>query len=83
MGVGDLTKILNELAGDRFGHVVRAKGQLWTDDGWIEFSLVTGTVEMAPPRWPDRQEPPEVITGFGEIVVIGEGLDKIALQALL
>ena len=83
MGIGDLTKILNELAGDRFGNIIRAKGQLWADDGWIEFSLVTGTVEIAPPRLADSQEQPEVINSFGEIVVIGEELDKIALQALL
>jgi len=83
MDTDHLTKILNELVDDRFGNIIRAKGQLWADDGWIDFSFVTGTVEISPPRLVDSQEHPEVSNSFGEIVVIGEGLNKITLQALI
>ena len=83
MGIDDLTKILHELVGVRFGDIVRAKGQLWADNCWIDFSIVTGTVEISVPRPVDSQEPQKVVNGFGEIAIIGEDLDKTALQELL
>jgi len=83
IGIGDLTKILDELVSGRFGNVVRAKGQLWVENGWIDFSIVTGTVEISAPRPVDSRESEEVVNRFGEIAIIGEDLGKIALQELL
>jgi len=83
MGIADLTKILHELVGGRFGNIARAKGQLWADNCWIDFSIVTGTVEISVPRPVDSQEPQKVVNSFGEIAIIGEDLDKTALQELL
>jgi G3E family GTPase len=81
--IGDLTKILSELVDGRFGNIVRAKGQLWADGAWIDFSLVTGTVGISTPRLAASKEQAQATNSFGQIVVIAEALDKNALQDLL
>lgn len=83
MGIGDLTQILHELVGGRFGSIVRTKGQLRAENSWIDFSIVTGTVEIALPRSVDSQKSEDVVNSFGEIAIIGEDLNKTAIQELL
>ena len=83
MGIGELEKLLNKIADGRFGIIIRVKGKLWQDIGWIDFSLVAGSVEIAELRLDGREEQPESGNSSGKIVIIGEALDKLGLQELL
>lgn len=83
MPVRELHELLKALSAGRYGNVMRSKGRLWGDNGWLDFSLVAGSVEIRA-RTPDgsNQRPP-AIDGYGEIVIIGETLDEPGIRQFL
>ncbi|XVG96178.1 CobW family GTP-binding protein [Eubacteriales bacterium KG127] len=69
----DLVDILNILDGsDSIGTVLRAKGIVKGEDGWLHFDFVPGDFEI-------RKGSSEVI---GRIVVIGTNLNKSKIESL-
>ncbi len=83
MGITELEELLKGLTSGRYGNVIRAKGQLWKDVGWVEFSLVAGLIEIAELRLAGREELPATSGSHGQIVVIGEALDKAGIRERL
>lgn len=70
----ELTAILNELSGDKYGVILRAKGVVKASDAkdWYYFDLVYGDYEI-------RSGNPDVI---GKVCVIGSKIDEKAIQEL-
>ena len=69
----ELETILSTLMDDEnFGTILRAKGILQSEDGWLHFDLVPGDFEI-------RKGSADVI---GRIVAIGTDLDKDKIKAL-
>lgn len=72
--LGDVASLFSELAGGRFGNVVRAKALVQTAEGPYRFDLSFGKVDAVP---------------FGQsvaesrLVAIGNGLDKEGVMATL
>jgi len=83
MNIAELNEILSDLTSGRYGNVVRAKGQLRKDVGWVDFSVVGGSIDIAELRPASREDRFETSSPLGQIVVIGEGLDKVKLRERL
>lgn len=83
MGIAELNEILMDLTSGRYGNAFRAKGQLWKDVGWIDFSVVGGSIDIAELRPASREDMLETSSPRGQIVVIGEGLDKTRFREQL
>lgn len=79
MGGADITCLIDALQSGRYGRVVRAKGWLGDEGRHGSFSLAGGLLEFgtqpAPQHPGTRSEP--------MIVIIGEHLDRHAIQRLL
>jgi G3E family GTPase len=71
----ELDTILNNLCGDSYGIILRAKGIVKATDNekWYYFDFVSGDYEI-------RLGEPDII---GKLCVIGSGLNKTKLQDLL
>ena len=56
----------------RYGHVLRIKGFIPADGGWVELNAARDAITVQP--IPNGQE---------VLIVIGEGLDKAAIEAVV
>lgn len=83
MSITELNEILTDLTSGRYGNVVRAKGQLRIDVGWVDFSVVGGSIDITELRPASREDMLETSSPLGQIVVIGEGLDKAKFRERL
>ena len=68
----DLENALSKLSGEEFGMVLRAKGIVQGNDGWIEFDFVPEEYEI-------RKGSADVT---GKMCVIGSKLEEDKIKAL-
>ncbi|MFT3850180.1 MAG: GTP-binding protein [Propionivibrio sp.] len=83
MSVDELAGVLAELMSGRYGDVVRAKGQLATHAGCVDFSLAAGAIEISRPTPASAAEESGRASCTGRIVVIGEALDRVGIALRL